>query len=210
MTIKGVVKNAYTKSLTQQIDPQVYFNLNGTWSGMSLMVKASSKDMKPVIDLLRKQWEATETTYPFEYHFLDEEYEALYKTQEQAGILALWAMGIALFLTVAGLWGMARYSSDLRTKEIGVRKVNGATIFEVLRLLNAEFIKWVLISFVIAVPVAWYFTNLWLQSFVLKTALSWWIFALAGLFAISIAIFTVTWQSWRAASRNPVEALRYE
>ncbi len=210
MTIKGVIKNAYTKSLMQKIDPQVYLRLNNLWGGMSLMVKASGKDMKPVINLLRKQWEAYETKYPFEYYFLDKAYEKLYQSEEQAGSLALFAMGIALFLTIAGLWGMARYSSNLRTKEIGVRKVNGATIFEVLRLLNIEFIKWIIIAFVIAVPIAWYFTDLWLQSFMLQTSLSWWIFVLAGLFAITIAVFTITWQSWRTATRNPVEALRYE
>ncbi len=210
MTIKGVIKNAYTKSLMQKIDPQVYLRLNNLWGGMSLMVKASGKDMKSVIELLRKQWQNYETVFPFEYYFLDKAYEQLYQTEERAGSLALFTMGIALFLTIAGLWGMARYSSNLRTKEIGVRKVNGATIFEVLRLLNIEFIKWIIIAFIIAVPIAWYFTNLWLQSFMLQTSLSWWIFVLAGLFAITIAVFTITWQSWRTATRNPVEALRYE
>lgn len=210
MTITGVVKNAYTKSLLKKIDPQVYIRLNGVWATMPLMVKTTGKDMKPVVDLLRKQWEANESVYPFEYHFLNKEYEALYKTEEQAGVLALWAMGIALFLTIAGLWGMARYSSDLRTKEIGIRKVNGATVFEVLRLLNTEFIKWVFISFAIATPLAWYFVNLWLQTFMLQTTVSWWVFALAGLIAVGIAVATVSWQSWRTATRNPVEALRYE
>lgn len=209
-TITGVVKDSYTKSLTQKIDPQVYIRLSQVWAGMTLMVKASGKDMKPVVELLRKQWQANETKYDFEYHFLDKKYESLYKTEEKAGILALWIMGIALFLTIAGLWGMARYSSDRRTKEIGIRKINGATIFEVITMLNKEFLYWVIISFVIAVPLAWYGVRIWLNNFVLRTELSWWIFVLSGLIAILVSLLTVTWQSWKAASGNPVEALRSE
>lgn len=210
MTIKGVVKNAYTKSLTQKIDPQIYVRFCYIWEGMPLMVKTTGKNMKPVVELLRKQWETHETDYPFAYHFLDKDYESLYKSEEQANILALWTMVIALFLTIAGLWGMARYSATRRIKEIGIRKVNGATISEVIRLLNGEFVKWVTVSFAIAVPIAWYLMHLWLKGFVLKTALSWWVFTLSGLVAVAIALLTVTWQSYRAASKNPVEALRYE
>ena len=97
-----------------------------------------------------------------------------------------------------------------RTKEIGVRKVNGAKISEILNLLNYEFIKWVAIAFVVATPIACYAMNKWLENFAYKTTLSWWIFALAGVLALGIALLTVSWQSWRAATRNPVEALRYE
>jgi len=100
--------------------------------------------------------------------------------------------------------------SNERTKEIGIRKVNGAKIWEVMALLNKDFVKWVAIAFVIATPIAWYAMNKWLQNFAYKTELSWWIFALAGLLALGIALLTVSWQSWRAARRNPVEALRYE
>lgn len=210
MTISGVVKNAYTKALTQEVDPQVYVSLSNIWGGMTLSVKTSSKEMKPVVELLRKQWEENETQYPFEYAFLDKDYEALYRAQEQSGALASWAMGIALFLSVGGLWGMARYSADRRTKEIGVRKVNGATILEVIGLLNAEFLKWVLFAFVLAIPIAFFAMQEWLKDYALRTEISWWIFAIAGLLAILVAALTVTWQSLRAASRNPVDALRYE
>ncbi|MCZ4693642.1 ABC transporter permease [Ancylomarina euxinus] len=210
MTIVGVVKDAYTKSLNQKIDPQVYVRFCDIWAGMPLMVKTTGRDMKVVIDILRKQWEANETDYPFEYRFLDKDYEALYKDEEQSGILALWTMGIALFLTIAGLWGMARYSSHRRIKEIGVRKVNGASTLEILRLLNTDFIKWVVVAFSIACPIAWYVMDKWLQNFAYKTELSWWIFALSGLIGMGIALLTVSIQSWRAATRNPVESLRYE
>jgi putative ABC transport system permease protein len=109
-----------------------------------------------------------------------------------------------------GILAMSIFATQNRIKEIGIRKVNGAKISEVLVMLNKDFVKWVAIAFVIATPIAYYAMNKWLESFAYKTALSWWIFALAGLLALGIALLTVSWQSWRAATRNPVEALRYE
>lgn len=105
---------------------------------------------------------------------------------------------------------MRIYFSEYHCKEIGNCKVNGAKVSEVMTLLNKDFVKWVAIAFVIATPIAYYAMNKWLESFAYKTELSWWIFALAGLLALGIALLTVSWQSWKAATRNPVEALRYE
>ena len=105
---------------------------------------------------------------------------------------------------------MALFISQQRTKEIGIRKVNGATVSEILGLLNQSFVKWVGFAFVIATPLSFYAMSKWLENFAYKTNVSWWIFALAGLLALGIALLTVTWHSWRAATRNPVEALRYE
>jgi putative ABC transport system permease protein len=99
---------------------------------------------------------------------------------------------------------------ERRIKEIGIRKVNGAKVSEILVMLNMDFLKWVVIAFIIATPVVYYVMLKWLQNFAYKTNLSWWIFALAGLMALGVALLTVSWQSWRAATRNPVEALRYE
>jgi putative ABC transport system permease protein len=109
-----------------------------------------------------------------------------------------------------GLLSLAIFNTKQRIKEIGIRKVNGATIKEVMTLLNRDFVKWVVIAFVVATPVAWYAMHKWLENFAYKTELSWWIFALAGMLALGIALLTVSWQSWKAATRNPVEALRYE
>jgi putative ABC transport system permease protein len=109
-----------------------------------------------------------------------------------------------------GIFAMSLYYIQQKIKEIGIRKVNGAKISEILTMLNRDFVKWVAIAFVIATPIAYYAMNKWLESFAYKTDLSWWIFALAGLLALGIALLTVSWQSWKAATRNPVEALRYE
>jgi putative ABC transport system permease protein len=117
---------------------------------------------------------------------------------------------LATVLSMMGLFGIALISISKRTKEVGVRKVNGATVTEVLYLLNVDFIRWVVIAIVVAVPASVYIMSEWLERFAYKTNLSWWIFASAGTSAIVIALITVSWQSWKAATRNPVEALRYE
>jgi putative ABC transport system permease protein len=117
---------------------------------------------------------------------------------------------MSILLSCLGLLAITVFIAEKRTKEIGIRKVNGAKISEILTMLNRDFIKWVAIAFVVACPIAYYAMNKWLENFAYKTTLSWWIFALAGLLALGIALLTVSWQSWRAATRNPVEALRYE
>jgi putative ABC transport system permease protein len=117
---------------------------------------------------------------------------------------------IAVLLSVFGLFGISSLTIEDRTKEIGIRKVNGAKSKTVMAMLNTHFVRWVAIAFVIAAPIAWYAMHRWLQNFAYKIDLSWWIFALAGLIALVIALLTVSWQSWRAARRNPVESLRYE
>ena len=117
---------------------------------------------------------------------------------------------IAFTISSIGLFAISLYDTRRRKKEIGVRKVNGAKVSEVMILLSSDFIKWVLIAFLIATPLAWYAMHKWLENFAYKTELSWWIFALAGLLALGIALLTVSWQSWKAATKNPVESLRYE
>ena len=117
---------------------------------------------------------------------------------------------IAILIACMGLFGLAAFFSEKRTKEIGIRKVNGGTVIEIMSMLNRDFVKWVFIAFIISTPVAWYAMNKWLQAFAYKTEMSWWIFGLSGILALIIAIMTVSWQSWMAATRNPVEALRYE
>ncbi|MCK4855395.1 MAG: FtsX-like permease family protein, partial [Bacteroidales bacterium] len=124
--------------------------------------------------------------------------------------ITAYAAGIAIFLSCLGLLGISGLLVDRRVKEVGIRKANGARVSQVVMLLNRDILKWVLVSFVIACPIAWYIMNRWLQDFAFRTVISWWIYALAGLAALFIALLTITWQTYRAASRNPVNALRYE
>ena len=117
---------------------------------------------------------------------------------------------VTILISILGLIGWSILATERKTKEIGIRKVNGAKVYEILAMLNRDFVKWVALASIIATPVAYYTMSKWLENFAYKTTLSWWIFALAGVLALGIALLTVSWQSWRAATRNPVEALRYE
>jgi putative ABC transport system permease protein len=137
-------------------------------------------------------------------------YRQVYKTEIlQARLLSVFTI-LSLFICSMGLLGLSLLISQQRTKEIGIRKVNGARVSEILSMLNKDFVKWVVVAFVLATPAAYFAMNKWLENFAYKTSLSWWIFALAGLLALGIALLTVSWQSWKAATRNPVDSLRYE
>jgi putative ABC transport system permease protein len=134
--------------------------------------------------------------------------ELLYKSEEELQQIFTSFSVIAIIIACLGLFGLVLNSTQQHLKEIGIRKINGAKISEILIILNKDFIKWIVISFVIACPIALYAMHEWLNNFAYKTELSLWVFALAGLLALGIALLTVSWQSWRAATRNPVEVLR--
>lgn len=209
MIIKGVLQDIRTKSLHNRVDPQVYRKLSRVVSGNVLMIRISD-NTQSAINVIKEKWQEVNPEHPFEYRFLDDTYDKLYQNEIRAGRIVTWGMCIALFITMIGLFAMARYSTEKRTKEIGLRKVNGAEVFDILILLNKDFLKWVVIAFVIAIPISWYLVNSWLNSFAYRTIISWWVFAVAGVIAVSVSLVTVSWQTFMAASRNPVEALRYE
>ncbi len=166
----------------------------------------TARQIKQVNDLLK----AESNVVPMELGFYDMEVAAFYSTERQLkGALMLFA-ALAMFLAVVGLAGFVLNEVQQRTKEIGIRKVNGATISEVLVMLNCDYTRWVLLAFIIAIPLAYFAVQQGFQMYAYKTEISWWIFALASVLALGIALLTVSWQSWRAATRNPVEALRYE
>lgn len=146
----------------------------------------------------------------FQYTFLSDDIAALYQKEKRLSIIYIIFTLIALVISGIGLFTIALYDTQRRIKEIGVRKVNGATINEILFMLNKDFIKWVLIAFIVACPISYYAMSTWLENFAYRTSLSWWVFALAGVFTLIIATLTVSWQSYRAATQNPVESLRDE
>jgi len=207
--IKGVVKDIKSKSLHNQIDPQVYIKLPQVEARHAVMIKISG-DQQGAIRIVEKKWNEVNPDYPFEFQFLDQAYDDMYQNETRAGNIVTWGMIIAMFITIIGLFAMARYATERRTKEIGVRLVNGAELSDILVLLNRDFVKWVIISCVIALPLGWYIMKGWLESFAYRTNLSWWILVVSAVSAVLIAIFTVSWQSYIAARKNPVESLRYE
>ncbi|MBN1925357.1 MAG: FtsX-like permease family protein, partial [Prolixibacteraceae bacterium] len=167
-------------------------------------------NVKDALSSIEKVWKDYYKGYPFRYEFLDQLYGRFYEKEIKLSAMFKVFTSIAIILSALGILGLAFFDSQLKIKEIGIRKVNGANIFKVMFHLNQNYAKWVFIAFVLAAPVSYYIMNRWLENFAYKTTLSWWIFALAGILALGIALLTVSWQSWRAATRNPVEALRYE
>jgi len=206
--IKGVVSNI-KKSAFHQTEPQLYYKMNrvNNWNRMLVKTNGSNKE---ALLFLNSLWQKMVPERPFEYQFLNEAYDEQYQSEQQIEAITKYGVFITLFISVLGLYAMVRFSMLRRTKEIGIRKANGASLANLLVLLNKTFMSWVVIAFVIACPIAWYVMDRWLETFAFKTNLSWWIFALAGILTLSIALLTVSWQSWRAAKRNPIEALRYE
>ncbi len=210
--IIGVIKDTYFKSLHENINPQVFhmYKDESSESYLSVLFFKINGDIKEPIARIKKIWEENNPGVPFEYNFLDTDYGKLYQKDTRfAKLIDLFCV-IALFIACLGLFGQAVITSENSIKEIGIRKVNGASIIQILAMLNKNFGKWVALAFVVAAPVASYTINKWLQNFAYKTEVKWWIFILGGILALTLAMITVSWQSWRAARKNPVEALRYE
>jgi putative ABC transport system permease protein len=209
-TIIGVTQSFHQQSLHIVPEPMIIYTMPFENTYNYLLVRVSAGNFEKSITSVKSGYNAVFTNNPFNYFFLDSFFEKQYKKDIAFRKLFSFFSIIALIIGFIGLHGLTTFRIIKRTKEIGVRKVNGASISEVLVMLNRDFVKWVAIAFVIATPIAYYAMHRWLESFAYKTSLSWWIFALAGLLALGIALLTVSWQSWRAAIRNPVEALRYE
>jgi len=206
--IVGVISDFHFESLHDKIKP-VFFIINQDWSSR-LIVKVNHPNASDVISTLR---ETSQKIYPdemFDFRFLDVRLEQLYQKDNKTFQLMGYFAAMAIFLASIGLFGMASFIMSGRIKEVGIRKVNGATVFEIMRMLNTSFVKWVAISFVIAIPIAYYGMNKWLENFAYKTTLSWWVFALAGLISLVIVLLTVSGLTYSVARRNPVESLRYE
>jgi putative ABC transport system permease protein len=147
---------------------------------------------------------------PFDFGFFDETIRGWYDDEKRIAKIVTYFTVLSVVISVMGIFAMSIFYNQQRTKEIGIRKVNGATISEIVLLLSRDFIKWVTVAFVVAAPLAWYALNRWLENFAYRIAVSWWIFAVAGVAALAIALLTVSGQTLLAARRNPVEALRYE
>lgn len=209
--IIGVIADYHHLSLKDQIEPVIYFNSHRWFRTVGhYFIKIAPLNRQETIKAINKLWVSVYPKEDYHFSFLDERFNQAYLADLNFGKVYLGLSLLTILVACMGLFALASFSSKTRVKEIGIRKVNGATIAEVLTMLNKDFVRWVTIAFIIATPVAYYVMDKWLENFAYKTEISWLIFALAGLLALGIALLTVSWQSWRAATRNPVEALRHE
>ncbi|MFC3196087.1 ABC transporter permease [Parapedobacter deserti] len=206
-TIIGVVKDFNYQPLKKKIEPLLFFRW---WSGNILYVRTDAQAAQQAIAAVEKQYKRYAGDIPFRFSFLDKQFEAKYATDQRTGLLFNIFAGIAIFISCLGLLGLSTYTVRQRVKEIGIRKVLGASVGSIVGLLSQGSIRLVLISIAVGTPVAWWATNTWLEDFAYRIDVEWWMFVLAGAVAVGIALLTVCCQAVRAAVANPVDSLRDE
>jgi ABC-type antimicrobial peptide transport system permease subunit len=211
--IIGVMQNAYFSSLRKTVEPLVYHvltDVNIAQSYGAVLVRLRGSSLADGIGAIENIWKRENANSPFEFQLLDEAINRRYnsdrKTEEILGAFAF----MALFISCLGAFGLASYTAETRTKEIGIRKVLGASVSSILAMLTGDLVKWVLLANIIAWPVAWYCVNRWLQDFAYRIDVPVMPFVVAGFLVPAIAVCTVIWQALRAATENPVKAMRYE
>ena len=211
MNIIGVVKNYHFQSLHQEIKPMAlsvspFFGLPMSY----LILDTNTNDYADLIALLEKTWKKINSDSPFAYSFLEKDFQKSYEKEELTLTLIRYFTLIAIVIACLGLFGLASFTAEQRVKEIGIRKVLGSSVSQIVMLLSKDFLKLVVISFIIASPIGYYVIMQWLQGFAYHVNVSWWIFALAGTSALLIALLTIGFQSVRAAFANPVNSLKSE
>jgi len=208
-TIIGVLKDFHFRGLQDVIKP-LSIRIEPDGCDLISAQMTGGRDLPRTIAAIESQWKRIIPNRPFSYYFLDESFDKQYRSEDRFGRLFLNFAILAIFISCLGLLGLASYSTMQRTKEIGIRKVLGASVGTIVNLLSKEFLVLVAISFLVAAPVAWYFMDKWLKGFAYQISISWWVFAMAGILALFIALFTVSFQAIKAAIANPVKSLRTE
>ncbi|MDP4284190.1 MAG: ABC transporter permease [Bacteroidota bacterium] len=206
-TIIGIAKDFNFQSLKEKIAPLIFFT---GWDKNILYIRTTGQGAQQAIASVENQYKKYAGDVPFKYNFLDKSFEAQYKTDQRSGVLFNVFAGIAIFISCLGLFGLATYTAEVKRKEIGIRKVLGSSVTGIVQMISKDFLKLVIISIVIAVPVAWWAMNKWLEGFAYRINISWWVFVLAGVLALMIALATVSFQAIKAAVANPVKSLRTE
>jgi putative ABC transport system permease protein len=204
----GVVQDFHYKSLHEKVVPSVIQIYDSVV--FKVAVKLKTADVKSTIAFINTTWNKFSPGYPLDYKFMDETYGKMYASEDKLGKLFWIFTMMAIVVGCMGLFALAAFSAEQRVKEIGIRKVLGASVFSILGLLSKRFIILVLLASLIAFPVAWWAMNKWLEDFPYRVSVSWWVFAIAALSAVIIALITVSFQSIRAAIANPVKSLRTE
>ncbi len=205
----GVVKDFHYRPFKENVEPQLFHQF-ADYAPFKFFVKIKPGNPAPALSAMQKAWSGIVADLPFKYSFLDESLDNFYKAERRWSSIIGWAGGISVFLACLGLFGLAALAAVNRTKEIGIRKVLGASLPGIVKLLSKDFLKLVVIALVIAAPLAWYFMNKWLQDFAYRISIGWWVFILAGALAILIAFITIGFQAVRAGIANPVKSLRTE
>jgi putative ABC transport system permease protein len=211
--IVGVVKNAYFRSLHHKIEPHVFFVLDDPASATqygNVLVKINGENIEGSLAAINKAWDKVNIFSPFEYYFLEQTYDTLYKSEKQTGIILVVFTILAVAISCMGLFGLAAFMAEKRTHEIGVRKVLGASVSQLVKLLSKEFLHWVVLANVLAWPIAYFIMEKWLQHFAYKGAIPPVVFPVSACFALIIALLTVSLLSYKAATANPVDSLRNE
>lgn len=209
-SILGVVNDFNFKELRDKIGPLMIQQQSDDSFATDIFIKVNGTNIFDTADKIKATYSGLIDDAEFDLTFVDDTINQWYEKDERTGKIISYFTLLSFIISAMGILAMSTFYMQQRKKEIGIRKVNGATIGQILKLLNQDFVKWVGLAFIIAVPIAWYAMNKWLEGFAYKTAISWWVFALAGITTLIIALMTVSWQSFRAAIANPVEALRNE
>lgn len=205
--IIGVVKDFHYGSIHHEVEPLIF---RFTESASNIIVKVKVGTESATIASLEKVFKKFHPNYPFDFAFLDTEYQALYESESRVAILSKYFSGLAILISCLGLLGLAIFTAERRQKEISVRKILGASITNIVGLLSKDFLKLVIIAFLVATPLAYYFMQQWLSNFAYHVEVQWWVFALTGILAIGVALLTISFQSIKTALANPIEALRNE
>jgi putative ABC transport system permease protein len=208
--IIGVIKDFHYKPVNEPIAPLAIRNEPYASYCLVNLQTANLKSLQKTIQDIKKSALELSPSFPVEINFFDQAVENMYQSELQFRRTFSLFAGCAIVICCLGILAMSIFACQRRIKEIGIRKVNGARVAEVITMLNRDFVKWVAIAFVIATPISYYAMNKWLESFAYKTDLSWWIFAISGILVLGIALLTVSYQSYKAADRNPIESLHYE
>ncbi|SFN87704.1 duplicated orphan permease [Chitinophaga sp. YR627] len=206
-TIVGVVKDFHYASMHEKIGPVVFYYRA---ENNIVYVKTKPGQAQQAITSAQQLYKRYNASAPFNYAFIDNNLDNLYKMDRRTGNLFDYFAGVAIFISCLGLFGLATFATGQRVKEIGVRKVLGASVTNIVALLTSDFLKIILISILLAIPAAWYIMNRWLEDYAYRISISWWVFAIAGLLAVAVALLTVSFQAIKAALRNPVRSLRTE
>ena len=207
-TIVGVVKDFHYQSVENNIEPLAII-VSPLWV-TNAIIRLQKGDIPASMEYVKSTWHSVFPLYPFEYRFFDDDFARMYEGHEKIGTIVRYAALLALMIACLGLFGLASFMVDRRTKEIGVRKVLGASVTGITLMLSREFVKWVVVANLIGAPIAYYLVNRWLENFAYRISINWWFFALTLCLTMAIALLTVGYQSVRAARSNPINSLRYE